>query len=238
MSTPLEIANREADEAELENPDGEEAAEAADAEQETEPEPETETAAFTERDLAKMQEKIDNEDTRHKKRLAEVLGDQFEHYKECPLCQVAGFVLPYPPGAVEPLQRAAILAAMGDDPLPELKQAPEAKPCPVCDAQGETLTGSKNSLHRTKLCQPCDGKGWMDGLQYTTWQTQQAERDRQANLTAQGPQLSAVAPIQPQPYPDFGVPFVPLPDGVPDQYKRPAGHPNWGWTTRADGSAI
>lgn len=238
MSTPLEIANREADEAELENPDGEEAAEAADAEQEVEVEPEPEDQGPSEASLRRMTEKVDNEDTRHKKRLQEILGADFEMYKECPLCQVAGWVLPYPPGAVEPLQRAAIMAALGDPPAAELKFAPEATMCPVCDGHGETLTHSKNSLHMTKICEPCGGKGWMNNLEVTTYTNQRMERERTASLLANGPTLS-VAPGQTkaEPYPDHAVPFIPAP-GTPDQWNRPSGHPMWGSPNRADGTPI
>lgn len=238
MSAATEIAEREAAEAEAEHPDSEEAAEAADAEQEPEPEPEPEDHGPSERDLAKMGEKVDNEDTRHQRRLAEILGADFEHYKECPLCQVAGWVLPYPPGAVEPLQRAAIMAALGDPPAAELKFAPEAAMCPVCDGHGETLTHSKNSLHMTKVCDPCMGKGWMNKLELTTWTTQQGERERTAHLLANGPTLvPPVGGVAAEKYPDHAVPFIPAP-GQADQWGRPAGHPMWGSPNRADGSAI
>lgn len=238
MSTPLEIANREADEAELENPDGEEAAEAADAEQETEQEPEPESQGPTESDIRKVGEKIDREDTRHKGRLREILGADFEMYRECPLCQVAGFVLPYPPGAVEPLQRAAVMAALGDQPTAELKPTPGAVMCPVCDGHGETANPSRSPDHMITACTPCTSKGWMNSSEQMAYENQRMERERSAALVAHGPRLSAAAPIQAEPYPDYGVPFVPLPEGVPDQYKRPAGHPMWGSPNRADGTPI
>jgi hypothetical protein len=41
---------------------------------------------------------------------------------------------------------------------------------------------------------------------------------------ANGAAVLAPAP----PYPGYGVPFVPVPNGVPDGWGRPAGHPQWG----------
>lgn len=238
MSSIVERANAEADAVEAElgpdvelEPDGEEAEEA-------EQEQEQQDAAPSESDLRKIGEKVDREDTRHQGRLREILGSDFDMYKECPLCQVAGWVLPYPPGVVEPLQRAAIMAAIGDPATPELRPAPEATMCPVCEGYGETLTHSKNPLHMTKLCEPCGGKGWMNNLELTTYSNQRMERERTASLLANGPTLvPPVGGVKVEPYPDHAVPFIPAP-GTPDQWNRPSGHPMWGSPNRADGSAI
>lgn len=238
MSSIVERANAEADAVEAElgpdvelEPDGEET-------EEPEPEPEPEDPGLSERDLAKIGQKVDNEDNRHRNALVKILGADFEMYKECPLCQVAGWVLPYPPGAVEPLQRAAIMAAIGDPATPELQDAPEATVCPVCAGYGETRTGSKNPLHMTKLCEPCGGKGWMNNLELTTYSNQRMERERTASLLANGPTLSVLpGQVKTEPYPDHAVPFIPAP-GTPDNWGRPSGHPMWGSPNRADGSAI
>lgn len=238
MSSIVERANAEADLAEAENPDDPYDEEAHEGDVEPEESDESAQAGPTESDIRKMGEKIDREDTRHTARLREILGEQFDLYKECPLCQIAGHVLPYPPGAVEPLQRAAIAAAMGEELPPELLEAPEATMCPVCAGWGETKTKSKNPLHLTKICSPCDGKGWMNTLEWSSYDNQRMERERTASLLANGPTLSVLpGQVKTEPYPDHAVPFIPAP-GTPDNWGRPSGHPMWGSPNRADGSAI
>ena len=97
--------------------------------------------------------------------------------------------------------------------LPEMRDLEDTEVCASCNGYGVTLTKSLIPEQRTKLCTSCNATGYR-------------------TVAMPEPISLVTAPTQPmasaEPYPGYGVPFVPVPGGVPDGYNRPAGHPHWG----------
>lgn len=113
-----------------------------------EPEPETEfevVAAQTDIDIEKAFEKIARENDRHTKRIAEIMGPDFESVFPCDACAgfAAGFVLeePQKPATYQP--------------------AKFTETCPECTGMGDVATGAKvrNLLIQ---CERCGGRGYID----------------------------------------------------------------------------
>ena len=96
------------------NPDveEEEQIEGEDEEREVEiPEPEEPSSLKV---IQEMEKALEREATRHSNALSKALGEHWVDFVECPLCQVAGYAMPYGPGEVEPEQRAAIAHLLGE----------------------------------------------------------------------------------------------------------------------------
>ncbi len=197
-------------------------------ESESEPEPEPQSRVLSEKDIERISKRIDQAAEANEKRLRSIMGEDFENLAPCPLCAVPGFA--YKPGliVIEPLHRAAIMAAIGEDSGPEYKHDPKTMTCPACDGHGDVLHGGKRENLKLKQCDACGGQGWVPKL------------DPGQQMTGGGgivytPQFSGsvlnAPPIQPapaQPYPGYGIAFIPIEGGVPDGFNRPAGHPHYG----------
>ena len=197
-------------------------------EDEEEPEPAPASRALSEKDIERINRRIDAAAVANEKRLRDILRDDFDVYAPCPLCAIPGFA--YKPGTLEyePLHRAAIMAALGDAPEIEYKTDPKTQPCPDCDGLGDVLTGSKREAAKLKQCDSCGGHGWKpkldEGHQYTT-----------AGGVVYNPQFGGSVLNAPpttldhgNPYPGYGIAFVPIQGGSPDGFGRPAGHPHYG----------
>ena len=91
-------------------------------------------------------EKAAKEQGRYQRAIERILGPD-ENRHECPTCEGLGFVW----GNV----------GQGDE-LPEFVQAEDARPCPKCNALGQTLTGSRQPGHELKPCGECGGRGWLN----------------------------------------------------------------------------
>ena len=102
---------------------------------------------------------LEAESRRHRKALEKALGEQFADFDLCPLCQIDGYAMQYPLGAIGPEQRAAIMTVMGEYGDAALKEHPTEVRCEVCDGWGEMLNGSRNEAHRKSACQTCMGTG-------------------------------------------------------------------------------
>lgn len=195
---------------------------------EPEPEPEPTQRALSERDIERINKRIDSAAAANEKRLRDILGADFEVYAPCPLCAIPGFA--YRAGTLEyePLHRAAIMAALGDEPEIQYRADPQSQACPACDGEGEVLTGSKRPVNRTKQCMPCGGTGWVTKLEPEMAHTN-------AGGVVYNPQFgNSVLNVPPttldngNPYPGYGIAFIPVPNGAPDGFNRPAGHPHYG----------
>lgn len=212
MSRITELANAEADEAEAEDEETPEPLE-GDEPTETGDRPAEPGEPSTEAQIRQLGKRLDAEEERHRKRLAELLGEQFDHYLVCPLCQVSGYVLPYEPGQIEQAQRAAIAAAAGEGAPAAYVASPDHEGCPRCDAKGLLLTGSQVPDQVTKLCDLCDGSG------YVTHALAESQREPIAvgngNGAAQAPALDLSQPR--------------------DAWGRAFGHPHYGWDPAAVG---
>lgn len=127
---------------------------------ETELEPEPEGAVRSERDIEQAMDKLARENERHAKRVAEVMGDDFNTLAVCPLCEPfsAGWVFPGNP--VPPEQWSAIQVAVGLTPEPSLRQNPETEPCAKCGGWGDLLSGALADRSRVVQCPSCGGTGY------------------------------------------------------------------------------
>jgi hypothetical protein len=178
---------------------------------------------------------LDKEDTRHLEALKRLFGDAWADFNTCPLCQVAGYAMQYPPGEVPIEQRLAVMHVLGDRDERNLELAPsdEAQPCPICKGQGRLKTGSLNPEHATKECSACSEKGYVNNLE----QGQIAAR-----LQASAPPPPPPTPIwqaqtAAQP-PAFSAPngWTPAPGANGnDSYGRWPGHERYGIDPAANG---
>lgn len=176
MSTIAERARAEADEAERENPDAEpeEAIEPDDDEQEeaeaSEPEPPS-----TEAQIKAQEKALNAESKRHATALAKALGDQWEQFAMCPLCQVDGYAIPYQPGEVPPEQRDAVMLVLGEGGPGHGKVHQSKVRCPACDGYGQLYTGSRLPQTEYDACLTCNGTGTVEK---SILENQAAQRER------------------------------------------------------------
>lgn len=238
MSTPLEIAEREAAEAEAENPDAEpvEPIEAEDAAPTAEPEPAPEPSSL--KQVEDFERKAKSEATRHENALAKLHPDDWEHYAMCPLCIGDGFLTPIQPGELPDQLWEAITVMAGRWNTGGLKKAPFAERCEICDGRGMLDPDANNDANREIICPTCAGYGWLDTRPAALGHNVPPNAKKlPPQALAAVPQPSGLAPAA-EPFPDSGMEFQPFPGGVQDEYGRPAGHPRWGLPTTADGRRL
>jgi hypothetical protein len=206
MSAATEIANAEADKVEAELGPDEELDPDGETDEEPEPEPEGESEASIQARIKKISDQVDREDERHVKRYREIFGEEFDStYKECPLCQLAGWAFPYD-GNMPEEQRQVVALVIGEDGGTDYKEAQFSQTCDACDGLGQVLSGAKTPHGQLVVCRKCTGNGWIEKLPAP---------------------ISLVPPAAPSPPP--GVPFAgPDPSLAPDQWGRQQGHPHYG----------
>lgn len=210
MSRATEIAEREAAEAEAENPDAE-PAEPIEPDDDEEDEAEEAEEAPSEPSSLSQVENIDKalgaERKRHAKALAKALGDQWEHFAMCPLCQVDGYAMPYGPGEIEPSQRDAIMTVMGEGGPGHVREHPTKVRCDFCDGWGKLYTGSRDAAYEYDACIKCGSSGTMD------------------KTVAERPLQAVPAPTV---YPWDETPPAPVVSPNVDRWGRNMGHPDFG----------
>lgn len=235
MSTPLEIAEREAAEAEAENPDEEEPKpiEPEEPEADAPPEAEPSSQAAVEESFKALAAS----EKSHRTRVANIMGSDFGDVELCPLCATftAGFVLPYAALTADEGLKTAVRRLNGDAPQAELQQAKDAQQCPDCDGWGDVLTGAKVERGKQIPCIRCNGKGHISKLYVPDQQSGQAAAAPFVPGAVVSPGTTGYGAGGNDPWPDYTTAFIPMPSGVPDQYSRPAGHPRWGAPETADG---
>lgn len=136
MSTLTEKARDEAEQAEVENPDSEEAAE----DEETPPEPEPEPAGDPSEPTDRQLKSLDSEQRRHEERVRAIMGSFVEGFVACATCAGVGMV---PQG-----------------PAPKTHE--DFRACEICNGFGEVLTGSRNPQHVSTSCPRCGGRGYLE----------------------------------------------------------------------------
>lgn len=206
MTSIAEQAAAEADAAEAEFPDDDEA-EQEEVEEGAETDPgEDSGASLTERQREAIIGKLDRESDRHTKRVAEILGPDVSDLAPCPACweHAPGFVLN---GVMlDEVQAAMVRGLLGIQDTPSYKTNPQYAICEVCDGLGMVLSGSKVANQEIQPCPKCTNTGF---IKIPAWEQPAANQP-----------LAAV----PTPTPDWSAP----PQGVPDQWLRPPGHPHYG----------
>ena len=125
-------------------------------------------------------------------------------------------------------RRNAVLIAMGEPTDTDYEIAEDAEPCDKCRALGQVVTGSKVPGQFTKLCAKCNGSGWVPKVMTAERLYAMPTPAALPPIMTTGGFPSAVAAPTTDPYPGYGIPFVPVPNGVEDGWHRPAGHPHWG----------
>lgn len=86
-----------------------------------------------------------NENTRHERKVREIMGGFVDGFETCEPCQGAGIV---PPG----------------EPDPEPKTNELFRECETCIGFGQVLTGSKAPGHVFRPCPNCAGRGYEEQL--------------------------------------------------------------------------
>lgn len=170
------------------------------------PPPAPPVEARDEREIAKAEQKLAAEATRHANRVSEIMGEDAQALTVCPLCWHPGFVWPADTGFPPDEQREAVLAFLGVADTPDYLPATDAAPCDACGALGLTLTGSKVPGQETKPCVKCKGAGWIAAAEGQPYQL---------------PTLPPLASVPPLPPPAIG-------NGATDNWGRPVGHPHYG----------
>lgn len=142
----------------------EEVEEAEEADQEPVEEPEQEPAGgpegFSERDLEKARKRIEGEETRHRNRVSEIMGEEANFLTPCPLCSgfVSGLIFPQVP---EPAVVDAVRVAIGLPDLSNYQPAKDARQCPDCAGLGVVLSGSLIAENAAITCKSCNGSGYV-----------------------------------------------------------------------------
>jgi hypothetical protein len=190
------------------NPDVEpdEEIEGEDAEPEQEPEAPSEPSSL--KLIEDMEKALAAEAKRHSNALGKALGEHWVDFQECPLCQIAGYAMPYSPGEVEPAQRDAIARILGEDVAPTYRKHPRYRMCAACAGMGKVDTGSLNPGFDLVPCDDCSGNGYVDSTVH--------------QLTPQAQYVPPAQPWEASPQP----PAYPGPNV--DQWGRQPGHPHWG----------
>jgi hypothetical protein len=213
MSAIKELADDEAARAEVENPDDEEAAEAEEEHEQPTPEPEPEQPGLTEVEAEREFKKLEKLATTYLPKalaITERLGMPVEM---CPLCTFPGLAIPRQAHEVTSDVEAAVLGLIGKAQAPDFRASGEYERCTACDGWGDVLTGAQKEISRTAMCNACGGKGYKAVVQ---------------------PFVSTISP-PPNGFPGADVAYQPLPQGIPDAWGRPAGHPHWGRDPREIG---
>jgi hypothetical protein len=206
VSTLAETARQEGDEAEAaeeeETPTGE---------PEPEPEPDEPPAPaaptqMTEQEAEREFKKLETAAQTYLKKAMPITEKLGMPVQACPLCTFPGLAIPRQAHEVTSDVEAAVLGLIGKSAPPDFNAAPDYARCEQCDGWGEVLTGAQKEISRTAPCNLCGGKGYRN----------------------------VIVPVATQPangapqFPGATLPYTPLPQGVNDQWGRPAGHIHWG----------
>jgi hypothetical protein len=213
MSTLTEKAADEAERAEVENPDDEEAAEEEETQPEPEPEPEPEPSGLTEVEAEREFKKLEKLAQTYLTKAVAIADKLGMPYQVCPLDAFPGLAIPRQAHEVTSDVEAAVLGLIGHSPKPKLKRSEAYQRCPECDGWGEVDTDAQKEISKAAVCPNplCGGKGYIT-----------VSLDRRPATPPNG-------------FPGADVAFTPLPQGIPDAWGRPAGHPHWGRDPREIG---
>lgn len=162
---------------------------------------------LSEKDIEKLNQRLEAERDRHTKRISEIMGDDAVALVRCEACddKIPGWHWPaeiFSEGSPE--RTLYELLAGGTDA--QMTHPDRFRVCEYCNGFGQVLTGARNDIHRTLICPECRGDGY---------------RDREAQTT---PVVQLAAP------PANAEPFEPgtPPSPEKDFLGRPVGHVNYG----------
>lgn len=120
-------------------------------------------SALDEKEIERRQQKLENENVRHAKRLGDIMGDDATALIPCPVCMdgIAGWIYPPDAAPLNPDQVSRIRTVIGLPDYTTFRQADDATTCPACDGLGETITGSHVPGYETKTCSRCNKTGYI-----------------------------------------------------------------------------
>lgn len=126
--------------------------------------PQAETAqGMTPEALDKLRKKIETSSNTWRRRLEELLGEDFGLLTPCELCgdEFPGYH--WPADVMQPANdlQAHLLDVLRLPLAPDLMQAPDTRICTACGGEGKALTGSKVPDKKTKTCTACKGFGYV-----------------------------------------------------------------------------
>lgn len=148
--------------------------EGEDGDENTEPQPDAkpgdgeiepgvaEAALLSERELEKRFGKLDSENTRHRKRLGEILEEDALHIVPCPVCmeQFHGWIFDPAHIPLEEGQRERTMQLLNLADFEDIPQASWAQKCGTCNGHGRVKTGSRAEGREVTTCLDCEGAGW------------------------------------------------------------------------------
>jgi hypothetical protein len=117
----------------------------------------------------------------------ELLGEEAQHYVECPFCtfwQTPGWmpIRPCPPELV-----GTVYEYLGTMSPTEYAEDKHSETCSDCNGQGQVATGSKVPGQEKLVCVRCKGAGWV---------ATDAERQGGSFYMPNGPHMSAPPPSE------------------------------------------
>jgi hypothetical protein len=234
--TIVEMARREAEEAEREAFERMEVDAEADAETEADaeeapylgPESDVDPEPPSDKAIERALTMIEKAGDAYVKKVTTIQARTDLGLVECPLCPVPGFVSDPAPPEFDPAQLDAVRNYLGLDAPPAYQANQNYSACATCDGWGMVATGSKRPGYTDAECPDCLGKGYRDT------RFDQALADTRSPLAPGAfPPPAFMPPDQPtglKPSRIFqgGIEFELIPGGAPDQHGRLAGHPMWG----------
>jgi hypothetical protein len=117
----------------------------------------------TEKALAKRDAQLDGENTRHAKRLGEIMGEAADDLIPCPVCMdgIAGWIYPPDVQMLPPEAIARVRQVIGLPDYTTFHAAGFAIECPDCGGLGEVTTGSHVPGREVTTCETCQKAGWI-----------------------------------------------------------------------------
>jgi len=117
---------------------------------------------LSEREIEKRFGKLDAENTRHRKRLGEILEEDALHIVPCPVCmdQFHGWVFDPQHIPLSDDQRDRTLQLLNLADFEDIPQASWAVKCETCNGHGRVKTGSRAEGREVTQCLDCKGAGW------------------------------------------------------------------------------
>jgi hypothetical protein len=121
-----------------------------------------EAQLLSERDIEKRFAKLDAENTRHRKRLGEILEEDALHIVPCPVCMDSfhGWVFDPQHIPLQDDQRERTLQLLNLADFEDIPQASWAVKCETCNGHGRVKTGSRAEGREVTQCLDCKGAGW------------------------------------------------------------------------------
>ena len=140
-----------------------------------------EAQLLSEREIEKRFAKLDAENTRHRKRLGEILEEDALHIVPCPVCMDSfhGWVFDPQHIPLEDSQRERTLQLLNLADFEDIPQASWAQKCGTCNGHGRVKTGSRAEGREVTQCLDCGGAGW-----HNLHQRQQTNGHAEAEIPA------------------------------------------------------